>query len=202
MFVWHPPLSKIWLIAGIATFGAMCGSSASEDSSGVGILSKSESRELAKRYATYFAAACSVFEKFGLGVLPTESLSGSSSFDFDEAVEELKRRANELQGNDTPATRLELVRLACSSGNFLLAEIHLRQATSTATAPNSQSLRRWRALLATTRYLTFGRESDLVTMERELLKCCDSRLVGHVVAEVRSRRKTLSKSESPARVSL
>lgn len=141
MFVWHPPLSKIWLIAGIATFGAMCGSSASEDSSGVGILSKSESRELAKRYATYFAAACSVFEKFGLGVLPTESLSGSSSFDFDEAVEELKRRANELQGNDTPATRLELVRLACSSGNFLLAEIHLRQATSTATAPNSQSLR-------------------------------------------------------------
>ncbi|MCX7408568.1 MAG: hypothetical protein NTZ32_10850 [Planctomycetales bacterium] len=202
MFVWHPPLSKIWLIAGIATFGAMCGSAASEDSSGVGILSKSESRELAKRYATYFAAACSVFEKFGLGVLPTESLSGSSSFDFDEAVEELKRRANELQGNDTPATRLELVRLACSSGNFLLAEIHLRQATSTATAPNSQSLRRWRALLAATRYLTFGRESDLVMMERELLKCCDSHLVGHVVVEVRSRRKTLSKSESPARVSL
>lgn len=204
MFVWHPPLSKIWLIAGIATFGAMCGSAASEDSSGVGILSKSESRELARRYATYFAAACSVFEKFGLGVLPTESLSGSSSFDFDEAVEELKRRANELQGNDTPATRLELVRLACSSGNFLLAEIHLRQATSTATATatNSQSLRRWRTLLAATRYLTFGREADLVMMERELLTCCDSHLVGHVVAEVRSRRKTLSKSESPARVSL
>lgn len=202
MFVWHPPLARIWLIAGIATFGAMCGSAASEDSSDVGILTKSESRELPRRYATYFTAACSVFEKFGLGVLPTESLSGSSSIEFDEAVEGLKRCATELPGNDTPAARLELVRLACSSGNFLLAEVHLRRATLTATAPNSPSLTRWRALLAATRYLTFGREADLTTMERELSICCDSHLVGHVVEEIRNRRNNLSERDRSARVNL
>ncbi len=202
MFVWHSPLARIWLIAGIATLGAICGSAASEDSSGAGILSKSESRELPRRYATYFTAACSVFEEFGLGALPTESLSGSSSIEFDEAVDGLKRRANELQGNDTSAARLELVRLACSSGNFLLAEIHLRRAASTATAPNSQSLVRWRALLAATRYLTFGRDADLAAMERELLICCDSHLVRHIVKGVCTRRESLSKSEPSARVSL
>lgn len=188
MINWHSLLKKFFFIAGISSVGSIGILVAAEDVERQAILSKKELNEFPRHYAACFSAACSAFEEVGLGALPTELLSSRSSICFEEAAECLKLKSTDLQANDSVATRLELARLACSTGNFLLAEIHLRQATKA--APNSQSVCRWRALLAAARYLSNDRETDLDTMQKELRICCDSHLVDHVVNAVGSRRKT------------
>lgn len=83
-----------------------------------------------------------------------------------EALSELRRDASCVNTIDSAKQRLHLVCLACSSGNLLLADVHLCKAK--VLEPESPEIGTWRAILAATRYLITRRDRYLAETQEEL----------------------------------
>jgi hypothetical protein len=125
---------------------------------------------LQRQYASNFSKAIQILDAAGIGTLwPDGGRVPLSS--FEDASVELKLKSASLREFNGLAARLELARLACSTGNLLLAEMHIELAT--AATPENRLLSRWRAVIAATRFLNAGRETDLARIRLELEASAD-----------------------------